>query len=99
MDWQCESERASFAPLALDRNRTAQPLDQPLADGQPQPCPFVLSRQAGVKLAEGLEQLIQILTLDAKTGVGHGNAECGMRNVACVGADFRSKRDFALLGA
>ena len=75
MDWQREMEGAAFAPLALDRNRAAQPLDQPLADGQPQPGPFVLARQAGVKLAEGLEQLVQILALDADAGVGHGNAD------------------------
>ena len=50
---------------------------QPAADGQAQARAFVLARQAGVNLAERLEELVQVLRLDADAGVGHAKADCG----------------------
>ena len=84
-----EPERAASTGLAVDADRPAHALDQPLADRQPQAGPAKLARRRAVGLGERLEEPCRGFRADADAGVGHFEAHRGVqssgdRSTSCV---------------
>ena len=91
-----EEERAADPGLAFEPDAPAHQLDQPPADGQPQPGAAVLAGGGHVGLRERLEQLRRLLRGHADARVAHGELELHL--LAGAFEQFDVQPDLAALG-
>ena len=91
-----EEEGAAHPGLAFEPDAPAHQLDQPPADGQPQPGAAVLAGRGRVGLHEWLEELGRLLAGHADAGVAHRELELHL--LARAFEQFDVQPDLAALG-
>src|SRR2546430_7780652 len=76
-------EGRALSLLALDRDRAAHQLDEPLRDGEPEARAPEAARRRGVHLAEGGEQLVHPVGRDPDRSEEHTSELQSQSNLVC----------------
>ena len=77
MIWKPDDECRAFAGRTLHRHVAAQQSAEVLGDGEPKARTAKAFRSRGFRLAEGLEQPVELFLRHADAGIRHAEADAG----------------------